>query len=678
MNSSITRSRRSLCYSAVGALLALSGCSLLYNFNIDQCDKEGESCRNKGPQFEYAICKNHVCVQMVAVGGSGATGGQSSTSSTGGDAPATGGAADTGGSSPLGSTGGAATTGGAANTGGTAPGTGGTQPCDNATCVSQGVSPHTCINGQCVQLQDENCPVLIPAKTYRNLLKEPSPIIIGGFASITNTSDQHDTIAIINWDLAFDEFNSNALGGQGLPSWDGSGKPRPLIGLICQGVVTDQNVFSATMKHLAQDIKVPGILSSLSANDLYNAFAYTTSGDYIKVGGKPVFFMSTNSADYALANLQDNGLVWHMLGASRQLAATTAALLKRMEPVVQQQRQALWDSNGGQGPDDPSTPLRVTLVYSDYPQMVDMRNVLETADSAHPEALLTFNNASALDPTNNGCFREVKISSAKIVTSPDVTPATNDIVNNPPHIIVAMATSEFPKSVIPYVENMWGSKAQGRIRPYYLMSHLIYGTPELLTTLKNQLTSTSIRPLETRLAGVNYAQTQDDHTKKLYNDYVARLQASYDPNGDLYNALPGWENQYDAAYYLLYSVAAAAVNTPSFTGTDIFTGLKSKVIYPGAPSVDIGPKNIQATISSLNVLSPPYAMSLWGTMGSPNFDMASGTRNTATSAWCTTYDATLTTPAWVYVFDGLLYDTTTNTLKPPASGVPSCLQAYNN
>ncbi len=645
----------------------------MYNFNIDQCDNEGESCASKGPQFAYAICRNHVCVQMIAVGGSG--GGPSSTSSTGG-------ASDVGGSAATGGQSGGATTGGSAAAGGTAPGTGGTQPCDNATCLSQGVSPHTCINGQCVELTNENCPVLIPAKTALQLLTQPSPIIIGGFASMTNPNNQHDTIAIINWDLAFDEFNSNLL-GNGLPSYDGSGKTRPLIGLMCQGIVTDAKVFAATMQHLVQDIKVPGILSTLSANDLYNAFEYTISKDYVNAGGNPVFFMSSNSADQVLALLQDNGLVWHMLGASRQLAATTVALLKSMAPVVQQQRQALWDSNGGQGPDDPSTPLRVTLVYSNYPQMVDMRNVLLTPDAAHPEALLTFNNAPATDPANNNYFNEVEIDSAKTVTSPVVTAATNALYNNPPHIIVAMATSEFPANVVPYVENTWANNpnATGRIRPFYLMSHLIYGTPELLTTLKNQNSSSSIVHIDARLAGVNYAESQDPRAKGLYNAYIERLQSSYDPNGGLYNSLPGWENQYDAAYYLLYSVAAAAVNRTTFAGNDILTGLTSKVIYsgPGAPSVDVGPINISTTIGYLYRVYPPYVMSLYGTMGPPDFDITSGTRNnTTTSAWCTAYDTTLATPAWVYVVDGLFYDTTTNTLTPPTSGVvPSCLQQYN-
>src|SRR5512147_838964 len=60
------------------ALLGSGGCSLLYDFNTSQCN-ETQDCLNQGPQFNYSICVNHVCVQTAGenTGGAPASGGGS-------------------------------------------------------------------------------------------------------------------------------------------------------------------------------------------------------------------------------------------------------------------------------------------------------------------------------------------------------------------------------------------------------------------------------------------------------------------------------------------------------------------------------------------------------------------------------------------------------------------------
>jgi hypothetical protein len=89
-----------------------------------------------------------------------------------------------------------------------------------------------------------------------------------------------------------------------------------------------------------------------------------------------------------------------------------------------------------------------------------------------------------------------------------------------------------------------------------------------------------------------------------------------------------------------------------------------------AVSVDIGPTHIANTVNQLstNLL---YKMALWGTMGAPNFDRATGTRVSATSAWCIE-DAAGT---WTYRADGLLFDPATLSFSSPPS-VPACMQEY--
>jgi hypothetical protein len=71
-----------------------------------------------------------------------------------------------------------------------------------------------------------------------------------------------------------------------------------------------------------------------------------------------------------------------------------------------------------------------------------------------------------------------------------------------------------------------------------------------------------------------------------------------------------------------------------------------------------------------------YKMSLWGTMGAPDFDRTSGTRISATSAWCMDQVGSV----WTYEADGLIYDTTKEAFVAPASPatVPDCLTAFQS
>jgi hypothetical protein len=65
-------------------------------------------------------------------------------------------------------------------------------------------------------------------------------------------------------------------------------------------------------------------------------------------------------------------------------------------------------------------------------------------------------------------------------------------------------------------------------------------------------------------------------------------------------------------------------------------------------------------------------MALYGTMGPPNFDRLSGTRKSATSAWCLYADGT----TWKTQSDGLLYNVDTKMFTAPAAGLPACMQGF--
>jgi hypothetical protein len=561
--------------ASVPLLLATSGCSLFFELNADQCQVT-KDCTNLGPQFANTLCVNHVCVDK-STGSGGSSGDGAGGNGSGGKAGA-----------------GAMSGGGSEDAGAAGEGGGGTPPecTTNGDCISAHLDqPYLCVEGSCLPLTTDDCPVLVPSVDTLDMLRKPSPIIVGAYANMNNANDFHDSQAVINWDLAFTEFHEQTLGG--IPK--SGGAARPVLALICQSsTVAD---IAPSLEHLTQKVRVPAILSTLSADRLFAAFNFTQSSEYTDAGGEPVLFLSTGSADLRLANLADDGLVWHMLGDPRTLAATTVGLLNRIIPAVQAAR-----TDGG--------PLRVTLVYSDDTTMNDLASVLTTPDDAHPETLLMFNGKPAIDQLGSGEFRQVKIQSAKTHATPDVQNAIDDLIDHPPHIVVGMATNEFA-SVVNAVENHTAGKG-----PFYLASHLLYNTSELRVTMDTFPT------LHQRLVGVNYAEAQDAKSKSLYDAYLGRLKSSY--QGAL--SVAGTENYYDGAYSLLYSLAAGyALGSKPPTGETLSGQLDQRVFSTNkdAESVDIGPAALgNDSVGKLGRLT--YKMSLYGTMGPPNFDRSSG------------------------------------------------------
>jgi hypothetical protein len=687
------RSSSAVWFAAGLGLVASNSCSLLYDFNTKQCSKPSD-CIGLGPQFAHSRCVDELCVAVAEAGGASAQGGQTSTFTAGGAAgnsitgggpttggnPATAGNAGTAGSAATSgspATGGIPTSAGSAGTAGVAglAGAAGKAQCaSHAECVAENNdAPSICKNGRCLVLTDNAlCPVIIPKKTYLSILKneKADPIIVGGFSNITNSSSRYDVRSIVNWDLAFDEFNSNSSSLGGLPPF-GNNPRRPLLGLICQGYNVD---VAPAMKHLTQEVQVTSILSTLSTGRLLAAWDFTRDPGYVSAGWQPVFFMNAGGANRELATTTTGGLMWHMLGDSHVMAAVVAALVRQIEPYVNAQRAANYASTGV---DDPaSTPLKVTLIYSDYKEMVDLRNALTDGDLRHPESQLTFNGLPAIDSKNSDHFHQAEIGSAENVqsgASPNVQPGVLELQTNPPHVIVAMATSEFPKIVVPSIENTWPTK---QIRPYYVMSYAIFNTIEL-QDVASQFSGKS-PPLEMRVVGIADSQALDSHSKRLYDAYYSRLITAYD-SGALATSLSGTENYYDAAYYLLYAIAAAAANRPSVTADNILGGLTGKVISSvPIESVDVGPSYIGPTIANLNNLALAYKFSLWGTMGAPNFDTTTGIRTSPTSAWCIQKSAGKS--AWEYQADGLVYDSAARAFSPPADGspIPACLANYCN
>lgn len=627
--------------TAAGLLLASSGCSFLYDLNTNQCNSDADCA-----QFGDTVCsiEEHVCVANPdSSGGSGNSGGASA--GTAGNKP-------NGGGGPHG--------GGSSGEGGEA---GSSSACTtNADCIAAALDqPAICrqkkSGNECVVLTNDQCQVLLPTtitgSSALQLLKTNNPVILGGFANSTNTADPHETLAIINWDMAFQEFNESAKKNSNKAQY------QPVLGVICNGLFPNEGDFEASMHHLTEEIGTPGILSTLSAPNLLAAWDYTQSESYTE--DTPPMFLSTSSATLQLANLDDNGYVWHLLGDPRLLAATVASLVRQIEPYVAMQ---------------PNTPasLKVALVSNDNQTLSDIATVLTDAPPAnqasndpHRFDYLTINGDLAIHQPTYFYQQATKANNAASAQA-----AGDEILKNPPQIIIGLANNEFA-DLIKEVEAGWGkagAPSENVPRPYYVLSHYLATSNFVLTGPGGPLavygTSATVPTLDKRIVGVNYALAQDDHSKTLYDSYLARLKKTY--SGDL--MLDGTENYYDGAYSLLY--ASSLTNRAIPDGSYVRDALELRVLNPDGTSIDIGPSKVETELPRM-ISTPTSKMALWGTDGPPNFDRVSGTRLSATSAWCMADAGNF---VYNYTPDGLLYDATAGTFTAPSSGVAACLAKY--
>lgn len=641
--------RGSAVLTAAGLLLASNGCSFLYNLNTNQCNST-KDCLALGKDFADTVCsvEQHVCIANPdgsgGASGTGTVGGNSS-----GGTSASGGSNHSGGSKPSG--GGEADGGEAGSSNGACS--------SNADCIAAALDvPAICLQkdtgNECVTLTTEQCPVLLPTtvagSSTLDLLKKNSPLILGGFATM-NVVDPHETLAVINWDLAFEEFNEAAAKNSNAAAY------RPVLGLICNGALPNEGDLAASMAHLTEKVGTPGILSTLSAPNLLAAFNYTRSDEYT---GESVMFLSTSSATLQLANLDDSGFVWHLLGDPRLLAATVSSLVRQIEPYVRAQQA------------DTTAPLKVALVSNDNQTLADMATVLtnappagQAANDPHRFDYLTFNGDLAIHQNDNFYQEQIKSGNQESAQT-----AGEDILKNPPQIIIGLATSEFA-ALITEVESNWATNAPsaGLPRPYYVLSHYLATANDVLKTPLQiyALPPKYVPSLDKRIVGVNYALAQDSHSKDLYDSYLQRLKRFYG-NGSL--TLDGTENYYDGAYSMLY--ASSLTGRPSPIGADILNALQNRVLNPNARSVDIGPSPVETELPTLISMTKAQ-IALWGTDGPPNFDRVSGTRLSPTSAWCMKDAGNF---VYNYAPDGLLYDATSGTFSAPTSGAPACLSKF--
>jgi len=198
--------------------------------------------------------------------------------------------------------------------------------------------------------------------------------------------------------------------------------------------------------------------------------------------------------------------------------------------------------------------------------------------------------------------------------------------------------------IIPGVEKDWDTQHPGQARPFYLLGALDYNDGSMAPLINNDKSKAPNKPLFQRILGVNWPAAADN---TVYEEYQARWSSRYGKRED------GYENFYDAMYYLLYGVAASKA---PLNGVKLTNGF-SRVTAHGTkvPQISVGPGDDM--VSSINALKDANSeIELIGAMGPPNWD-DNGARHDPASIWCVN-------ALGYYRPDQLRYDTADSKLKP--------------
>jgi hypothetical protein len=479
-------------------------------------------------------------------------------------------------------------------------------PCTrHADCmVPPDEEPYICRDGACIALRKGDCSLVLHGEELR---VHDEVILLGAFAG-WKPVNQDNSPSLASYQLAMDEFSDRPEGiGSGA-----DGAVRPFVGVVCQAENSEN--LDASVDHLTKNLQVPVVIAALPAQDLYAQFKRVRSST-------KTFFLSPNSSTTELIGLKDKNRPWHMLGPAGDLGPGYQSLAKAViDQIVDK-------------------PVRVAMVVNELWAMQDM------ADSLFET--LQFNNTSLKQNSDDGNYKRFQVNSASTSGDADNGTLLSELTAFEPHVILALAGSEFvtdvviplettaPSGLVPGWEELkWGNP------PWYVMSPYTYNDSSLYTMLSDDPSSSSTE----RIVGVNFAAAVD---QTLNENYYQHLLVDY-PEG----AYRGYENFYDATYFAMFSVAAAGKDLSNITGDMAAAGIR-RLVDPLGDPMYITRNSLTDILEKLRL--DGTTMYLTGAMGPPEFD-ANGVRKVVATVWCMKMKGTVP----VFVSDTTRYDSGTS------------------
>ncbi len=471
--------------------------------------------------------------------------------------------------------------------------------CSVATDCTPASAAHTEVacdrdSHTCVQLTTDECPLVLG--DYSGLTWPP--VFFGAFATLPPSGIQTHP-SYLNYRLAIEEFTSAG----GIPSGPGLGQRMP-VGVVCN---VEANV-DTVMAHLTSDVHVPAVIAPLDSVSLKTMFVKDAQPSQI-------FVINPFGADSTLTSLPTDGLLWHMLGQPSDNAAAYAAVLGRVEAYVRTSQNIPM-----------GTPVRIATVTANATVTQDL--------AAAVLPLLRWNGKSVDENTAAGLYQNVAIASTlnnTPLTSIAVDSAVTALVNFKPNAVISFASSEFDK-LLQTLETPTSANPNPPA-PFYLVGPYNMGSTGLLRWIGSGTGAIS-EAKRTRIAGVGIAAASDQHVLHQYeNRFIGRFN---DPSG------LGQENYYDAMYFTVDAIVGAG-RVATLTGKNVAQGMLRLL---SGSSYDMGPSTMGAIFGALGTSTG--TIQLFGTLGAPNFTLATGARVGQGSIYCVTRDTNTGGTSYLY------------------------------
>ncbi len=485
----------------------------------------------------------------------------------------------------------------------------------NADCAALGAgAPYLCrpSDHACVPLLSEACTLAYDAENA----KDPNAVFFGAFAPLSNVRPGDNSI-IWAHRLALQELNGDSIGG--IPGGPG-GARRPLVMVVCNSAEAS---VAPAFQHLIEELEVPAILATVRSGDLRE--------QYDKYRARNVFYLSPIAVSSVIANEEDGGRIWNLLGQPSDFAPTYKALLERAEAYVRAERSL-----------DADTPLKVALIGSE--DALDY----ELANAVTPGLAVNGKPASA-DPKHFMRF--------DVPAKPNYVEEAAKVGEFQPDIVISTASEKFSAAgaLQAQLEADWESYFEviDPPRPFYILSPYNAGNlAPIEGRLEDWLDAHEDEEDQRRYVGISIASAPDS---SLQNTYAVRLASAFGED-----AISDTANYYDAVYYLAYAIFAAK-QPSALDGTALAAGMQRLL---SGPSFNVGPSDTNAAFAALG--KNGATIRLESTLGPPGLDPVTGVRPVVGSVFCFRRSGNNVTPQ----FDQLRYDRTKHTLEGELGCVP--------
>jgi hypothetical protein len=460
----------------------------------------------------------------------------------------------------------------------------------NQECIdlheNENAAPYRCTDaGKCVRLNNGVCKLVYDDEGY----KAADPIYVGAFAPLPPALPETSAV-LYPLRLALRELSGDAYGGLLMPN----GKRRPIVLVVCDN---GEDSVDQAAEHLFDEVGVSAVLATLLPGDIRRVFE--------RYKDRNVFFLSPIGATSAVAALDDQDLVWTMLGQPKDLVPVYRDLVQNLvEPYLRNVR--------GIG----DRPLRVVLLRGADAFGIELSSLVAKE--------LTWNGKSVKENDDDGNYHGYTFDGT--ITPAEVVQEILDQAE-PVDLVISTAGQDVTRAetgVIELLETQWMGYPDA-LRPFYVLSPFNAGDLGAVTTLIGiELEGPDLEATK-RFVGVTAASAEDG---SLQQAFAVNLGDNYPKSN------PDTGNYYDAFYFLAYAMYGARVNDPQ--GTDIARGMRRLL---AGERFNVGVDDISSVFKALAV--DGASIELDGTLGRPAFDPETGVHVDPGAVFCIGADASV-------------------------------------